>query len=259
MVPDTILTLLDPQSGIYFNFARFEIPEEIPLGGEQSLVVHKMIGGVRQIDAMGRDDAPLEWTGIFEGQNAADRARYLDSLRVAGLPLRLTWYSYDYNVLMRKFIYRYQNFHRLPYSIAFEVVSDNTSPVRAVADPGIDAALASDMLNANSLGLAIGDSQVSSLLSTIDSGIQTVSQAASVTTAMISNITKPIQAVQARLGTLMSANSNLVGNVTSLGGATAGGNTLFNAGAASINMSNLLNLNGVMGRMLKNAGNIPHA
>lgn len=256
MVPDTILTLLDPQSGISFDFAQYEIPGEISLGGEQKLVTHELIGGIRQIDAMGGVQAPIEWAGIFDGYSGAERARYLDGLRAAGRMLRLTWYWYDFNVLMREFKCRFQNWHRIPYTIVFEVVADNTLPIRSVADPGIDAALASDMIDSNSLGLAIGDSQISSLLSTIDNAIQTVSTAATATTAMISNITTPILAVQSRVGLLMASSANTVNNVGTLGGVTAGGNPLINATSASSNMSALLNLNGLMGRMLKNAGNI---
>ena len=59
MQADTVLTLGD------FEFARYEIPEQITFGGDQRLVVHELVGGTRVIDAMGRADAPLEWSGLF--------------------------------------------------------------------------------------------------------------------------------------------------------------------------------------------------
>ena len=50
-----------------FAFQDFEVPERIPAGGEQMLAIHKLVGGRRVIDAMGRDDAALEWSGYFLG------------------------------------------------------------------------------------------------------------------------------------------------------------------------------------------------
>lgn len=38
-------------------FQDFEVPEKISVGGEHSLVVHKLVGRARVVDAMGRDDA----------------------------------------------------------------------------------------------------------------------------------------------------------------------------------------------------------
>jgi hypothetical protein len=59
MTPNTTLTLGD------FTFARYEIPERIPFGGDQQLNVHKLVGGVRVIDALGADPMPIEWSGFF--------------------------------------------------------------------------------------------------------------------------------------------------------------------------------------------------
>ena len=46
-MPDLILQLGD------FQFQQQEIPESIPFGGEQALAVHRLVGGVKVVDAMG--------------------------------------------------------------------------------------------------------------------------------------------------------------------------------------------------------------
>ena len=70
-------------------FADLEVPDHITFGGEQALTVHKLVGGTRIIDAMGRDDMPLEWSGWFMGAEALSRARYLETQRIAGTAVPL--------------------------------------------------------------------------------------------------------------------------------------------------------------------------
>ncbi len=94
MRPDTVLTLGD------FEFAAYEIPEKISFGGSQHLTTHELIGGARVIDAMGRSDMPIAWSGVFDGENALERARYLDGLRIAGKSLKLTWSELSYQVIV---------------------------------------------------------------------------------------------------------------------------------------------------------------
>jgi len=72
-----------------FTFIDYAIPEEVPQGGEHHLVVHKLIGGNRVIDAMGPDDADISWSGRFQGPTATPKANALDPLRRAGAQLPL--------------------------------------------------------------------------------------------------------------------------------------------------------------------------
>jgi hypothetical protein len=80
-------------------FADFEVPERIGFGGRQQLVIHQLPGGGRVIDALGRDDADISWSGFFSGEDAADRARVVDTLRAQGQPLPLIWDAFYYTVL----------------------------------------------------------------------------------------------------------------------------------------------------------------
>ena len=105
-------------------FQSFELPERISWGGAQRLAVHRMPGGGRVIDAMGRDDAPIAWTGVFAGEDAAMRARLLDLMRAEGGVWPLSWDSFLYSVLISSFSVSYERAGWLPYRIVCTVLRD---------------------------------------------------------------------------------------------------------------------------------------
>ena len=99
-------------------FQDFEAAAGIAFGGQQRLVVHTLPGGVRVIDALGRDDAEITVAGTFSGQDATLRARLLDELRVSGATLPLTWDVFFYNVVIRDFQADYRNGYWIPFRLA---------------------------------------------------------------------------------------------------------------------------------------------
>ncbi len=256
MQPDTILTLGD------FEFSRLEIPEKIPFGGEQHLVVHELVGGIRVIDAMGRQDAPLEWSGLFMGQNALERARYLDGLRIAGKSLVLTWDEFLYEVVIASFKADFERFYQVPYRISCTVLQDLSIPVTTIADPGIDDLIGDDMNTANGLGDLIGDGPLSSLLGTLDSAIKQVSSFANAVQSTINSVLTPLAAVQSRVQILIGSVGNVIGNVTTLGGILPNNPIAQQAAkltaqaTAMTQLPQLYNLQSVLGRMGGNLGSI---
>jgi hypothetical protein len=108
-------------------FQDFEVFAGIGFGGEQRLAVHKLPGGVRVIDALGRDDAEITVQGIFSGEDATLRARLLDELRASGAALPLTWDVFFYSVIIRDFQADYQNGYWIPYRLACTVLRDEAS------------------------------------------------------------------------------------------------------------------------------------
>lgn len=134
-------------------FQDFEIPAGINFGGRQRLALHHLPGGFRIINALGRDDAQISFSGIFTGSDATLRARSLDELRVAGIALPLTWDVLFYTVLIAEFRADYCNGWWIPYRIVCTVLQDEASallqPVVSLAtavltDIGAAAGYASD-------------------------------------------------------------------------------------------------------------------
>src|SRR5258708_14040065 len=106
-----------------FTFPDYAIPEVVPQGGDHHLVVHKLIGGNRVVDAMGPDDADISWSGRFQGPQATQQAVALDGLRKAGAQLPLVVDSQFYTVAIRKFEWDYERPYQILYRITCVVVA----------------------------------------------------------------------------------------------------------------------------------------
>jgi len=124
------------------SFQDFELPGRIRFGGSQRLVVHKLPGGMRVIDAMGRDDADVTWSGAFSGSDAADRALAIDLMRAQGGTWTLTWNELCYLVVIGSFEATYQYSNWIPYRISCTVVQDLSQAPAVTA-----VALATSVLN----------------------------------------------------------------------------------------------------------------
>jgi hypothetical protein len=170
------LTLTTPNGP--FTFSGAEVPEEIVFGGAQLLDVQKMIGGLRQVNAMGADDAPLQWSGIFLYSTALGRAQFLDSVRRQGLQCTLSWDALLYQVTIAEFHATYKYPFRIPYSIRFEVVEDQTQLVTTPPAPSPTDALTSDMASLSSLTNCIGDSTLNGLMGDLQSSMSSLTSAA---------------------------------------------------------------------------------
>jgi hypothetical protein len=161
----TTLTLGD------IEFTGVELPERIPWGTEQQLATQKLVGGQRQLDAMGPDYKPIEWSGIFFGPNAEPRAKAVDAMCASGLVVKLAWSSFSYQVIVRSFEPVFERFYQIPYRISCEVQSNNVQPVTTSATPSLDDAVNADNATAQSLAAAIDDPEMNSLAASVNSMI----------------------------------------------------------------------------------------
>lgn len=246
-------------------FEDLEIPEAIAFGGDQQLVIHKLVGGTRQVDSMGRDDMPLEWTGTFLGANALQRAQYLESLRIAGTSVPLVWSELFYDVVIRRFEADFQREWMIPYRIVCEVVTNHSSPQTNLAGPSINDLISGDLSSANLLTSSIGDSTLSGLMGTVNTAISGVSSFANAAASTINGVLAPINAAQQQVATLIASAANTMTNVTTLGGILP--NNPISTQVANIasqvtayQQSPLLyNLQSVLGRMSINLGSVTGA
>jgi hypothetical protein len=116
----------------------------IRFGGAQALVVHKLPGGARVIDAMGPDDDDIAWRGFFTGDTAPDQARLLDAMRQSGAVLPLAWDAASYNVVISHLELTYNNSWWIGYRIRCKVVSSG-QPSIATAAPAILPLITADL------------------------------------------------------------------------------------------------------------------
>ncbi len=156
-------------------FQDFELPASIAWGGKQAVTIHCLPGGTRIIDAMGRDDADITWSGIFSGPDAGLRARAVDLMRADGSLWPLSWDSYFYSVVVRRFEADYRRPNWIPYKIACVVLRDEAEEVVETA-LSLATGLATDLAAASAFNPALDLSQSNQTLAT--SGATTAGTAA---------------------------------------------------------------------------------
>ena len=175
MKPDIILQLGD------VAFERFEVPESLPFGGEQMLATTKLVGGTRQVQAMGRDDKPIEWSGMFLGSNASLRAQLLDAMRIEGRAHPLSWGRHSYTVVIASFEPDFRRKYQIPYRISCMVVEDLATPSGSEAQASLDDQIEADLENAETKGGLIGNATLTGMITTIRSAVGKVTSFVSAT------------------------------------------------------------------------------
>jgi hypothetical protein len=240
-------------------FKGTEIPDRLPFGGEQMLAEHRMIGGAKEVQAMGPSDEPLAWSGWFYGPDAIDRAMALDALRKGGQAQELVFSKLRYRVVVQRFVADLHRDNDIPYSISCVVQEDLTAPIAPSEAATVDQMMVSDMSTANVLGNRIGDSTLTGLLGTLSTAVSSVSNFASASRATINSVLQPLAAVRGQVNTLIASTANTLSNVTTLGGivpfnpAAQAASTLTSQVVAMTQSGHLYDLNAVLGRMGRNA------
>jgi hypothetical protein len=205
-----------------FVFQGFEVPDSIKWGGGHRLVVHKFVGGRRVIDAMGRDDGEIEWSGIFLSFDASSRADQLDQLRVAGQPLELQFMGRQYTVVISNFQATHRRVNYVPYQIKCTVLSDDTDST-ANTQPTLLGQLTNDLNTA--LGFNVG-----AALTQAQTALAQVAPIIAPLTALVpgsaaaSSVLTGLSTTQGLLGAAQQAASGSIAGVTTLG--AAAGNLL---------------------------------
>ncbi len=202
-----------------FEFQDFEVPEFISWGGQQQLTVHKLPGGKRVIDAMGRDDAPLAWSGVILSPDAAERAYQLDQMRIAGLPVDLTWGDHYFTVVVQGLTFEDRRPGYVSYKISC-VVSDDQSDDPA-SDPTLLGSETEDVSSADDYDLpdtvsdAVGAAQdaLSSITSLMPGG------------SIAAGLQEAIGQAQDAIGSAMDTANAALGSVSGIVNSTVGGLT----------------------------------
>ncbi len=252
-------------------FQGFEIPAAINSGGEQMLVVHKMPGGNRTIDAMGPDDAEIRWSGRFRGSSAESRALLLDFMRRQGQQQLLTYSLHRYQVVVKKFEADFEQSYEIPYSIVCEVVLDETQALASLA-VGFVEALASDVVNMLGLSSIIPNSAVNSAVTGVAAAASNYQAGVPNTTNALAGVTAAsegplLSSLQTSIGGAQTATQSAITSTTagmSTTPVTAGGSpaamatSLTGAASSMANLNNLTQLASTLSRMSTNTSNAGH-
>lgn len=208
MKPDTYVML----GGI--KLERFEVPEKMPMGGEQMLGVQRLVGGKRVIDAMGVTPRDMVWEGIFFGKNAVARADALEKMLDAGLPIKLSWADKSYIVVIERFEPDYLSKTHIPYSICC-VVSEKSAAAGASKPSSVDAMMKDDAASAFEKAARTGVDAVRSAVDTVRSAVGQVSNFVSATRAQIDTVLGPIQEARELISSL-STDLSVIGGIDML-------------------------------------------
>jgi hypothetical protein len=243
-MPEVVL-LLGP-----IAFQDFEIPSAINFGGGQHLEVHRLPGGKRVIDAMGRDDARISFSGIFSGSNATLRARSVDALRSAGMPIEFTWDVFFYTVLISDFHADYRNSWWIPFRITCTVLQDEASAlIQSVVSLATTATADIVMAASQAMGGGVDLAQLQAVFSTPDA---TVRGTATYTAAQ-SSLAAALGSIGAAIG---SATTDLAGvDFVNLDSANDGITNLLNATDAARQLSSLTTASAYVQRVAINLAN----
>lgn len=262
MIPTTLLTISNKEIGQSFAFARYEIPENINFGGEQRTVKHDMVGGTRVVDVLGAISDDIEWSGMFVGLQAVDRAKYLDGIRKDGRKWTLIWSKFRFEVILKSFKADFQQFHRIPYKLVFEVVSDLTKPVKNKPLPSLDQLTTDDFGMAGVLAADINDESISESLIAANAALAVVGTLKSSGPSALTNVLLPINQVKNAIPGMIATSGALIIGSGAVGAGTAGMSaqtqaTNLNTSIEQLNKtSNLLSMDSLLGRVKNNLGTI---
>lgn len=206
-----------------YTFTRLEIPGNISLGGDQKLVIHELVGGTRIIDAMGKTYDPIKWNGLFLGEDALQKAKYLDQLRKSGTVLPLNWSSMNYSVIIQQFQFNFEKEYKIPYHITCIVIADlSDPPTTFVVD--VDQAMLDDLGDMIFTVDNLKDSdevsvtKIKSSFDRLKDSFKKVVKFVRATQAQVKDIKGKIEDVQKEVTTAIAATSNTIQNITTLGG-----------------------------------------
>jgi hypothetical protein len=243
-----------------FTFQAWEIPESITWGGAQRMAVHKLPGGERVIDSMGRDDAEITWSGIFLSSDASDRADQLDQMRVEGQELELIFAGRNYSVVISNFRAEQRKINYVPYSISCTVLVDESGALNE-DNPSLLSSITSDINDALGFDLSGALSDVQSTIQKVQGPLLTVTglvaggPAAAKIAGVLGSASSAVSGASQLandniygLGTLAGAAGNITGSTT-ITGAIDG---VRSAVTLTQQAANLVGANGFIGRAVKN-------
>ncbi len=191
-----------------FDFGHAEIPEKLNFGGEQLLNVHQLIGGKRVIDTMGRSDADISWSGMFIGEFALERAKFIDNVRATGQQITFQYSQFLYNVVVKSFSCSFERFYQIPYQITLSVIEDLSIPITVEFPLAFGDAVNQDLVLSLELANIIKNGSLTTQLLAIAAILGNIPSLASATQQQLSNVVNSINSASSTVGGLITNTTN---------------------------------------------------
>ncbi|HEV2917558.1 MAG TPA: hypothetical protein VGW78_07495 [Candidatus Babeliales bacterium] len=189
------------------TFANFEIPERLNFGGQQALSVKQLVGGQRVIDAMGRVDDDISWSGLMFESTASFRAQFLDNMRNLGAPLNLTWGIFNYLVVIKDFRASFERSYQIPYSITCTVIQNLSNPLPILFPVGYNDAIAGIMADLNDIALLVANPSVSSSMALVASALNNIPSVANASPTQLIPLISAIEGAQTSIAAAIASTS----------------------------------------------------
>jgi hypothetical protein len=133
-------------------FDQWSSPQAMPFGGRQEMAVHQLPGGARVVDTLGPSEADIQFSGIMHANDAYGVADQLDSLRISGAQVPLTFAGRFYTVLVKE---THVDIRRMPilmeYHVSCLVVQNTMAGPLSIITSTTSQLVASDMATAMSI------------------------------------------------------------------------------------------------------------
>ncbi|MBS1094938.1 hypothetical protein JK193_09735 [Gluconobacter wancherniae] len=221
-----------------------EVPDRLQVGGRQMLVVHRLPGGGKIIDALGNDPGRLELRGRFFGPDAQSRAQEIERLRISGEQVSFSAAGLSLQVWIVQFVYTYEAKGALcSYILTLERPAEgeqngeSTTSLSEFLGEDTSSALQglSDTVSELSTGIFTAAGQVGTIIGQV-TPLATMIGAGSAF-AGVSNALEVVNGVAQSGSNLANTPSALSGISNSLGIAKAGLNSIIDQ--SSLNVDNI--------------------
>lgn len=194
-----------------------EVPPGIPFAGKQNLAVHDLYGGGRNIQSLGPVDAPISWSAMFVGSLAMKRARYINTFRLSGKPIVLSFSGVMVTCVIEEFLPVYKAINWVPYSIRLIPQTESwNNPV--ISTTQTHASFLQGLVNAANSVRTWWTAALTTAMNDLQTVMDGISDLASVPAATIEGLTTTITAVQSELNGIQASVENTLLNITTLGG-----------------------------------------
>jgi hypothetical protein len=137
-------------------FDSWSTPERMPFGGKQAMAVHKLPGGARAVNTLGPDENDIMFTGQMYNNNAYGIADELDSMRIAGAQVPLTFAGRFYLVIIAEVHVDIRRFPQLvEYHVNCLVAQNNMAGILGAITSTVSNLVTSDMASAVSISTSL--------------------------------------------------------------------------------------------------------